>query len=398
MTEPPSRRAGLRTLLLAALVGAAGIVVAGLLTAPLPSPTPGHGEAFVAQARDPWSLTGMFPQRILWPVLAHVAHWAGIGPVAFSQVCSGALLAVVFWFCRARGARLADALLITAAVAATGAVQLYQVMTCHADTLNWILMVLLVHHVRRAAVFWPLVLLAALSHEMIFFLSPWLVLIRARAGGSWGRELGALAGVGGAYWAWLQVVKALGSVGGFGAGHYLANHWLVWGTLGLWLLWLMLLLIEFGPLLLVVVWDFGRDRQASWTYLACVAAMMAFAYDVQRFACYAFLPLVLASLRWFEAGGSRVSYAGLLALGVGSYVAFHWIPGQAGGWPYERAWHYVLEFESHADGTRHRFFTRVVPHLWLETLAFAAGWAVLVGVGLRLRRRYPSTTIRSASP
>lgn len=398
MTEPPSRRTGLRELLLAALVGAVGIALAGLLTSPAAAPTPGHGEAFVAQAQDPWSLAGMFPQRILWPVLAHLAGELGIGPLAFSQVCSAALLAVVFWFCRARGARFGDALLVTAAVGATGAVQLYQVMTCHADTLNWILLLLCVHHVQRPLVFWPLVLLAALSHEMVFFLSPWLVLLRRRAGGSWRRELAALAAVGGTYWAWLQVVKACGSVGGFGAGHYLANHWLVWGTLGLWTLWAMLLLVEFGPLLAIVVRDFHHDRVLSWTYCACVLSTMAFAYDVQRFACHAFLPLVLGSLRFFGAGGSRAVYAALVASGIGTYVVFHWIPGQAGGWPYERAWHYVLGFDTHAPGTRHRFFTQVVPHLWFETACFALGWVAVFVLGRWLRRRYPESTSRNASP
>ena len=406
------RRTTLPMLCAAVVVGAIGMLLASLLTAPAGVPFAGHGEYFVAQAADPGALVGMFPQRILWPLLAHTAGLAGIGPVLFSQVCSGALLATVFWFCRVRGAQLADALLVTAAVAATGAVQLYQVMTCHSDTLNWILMLLLVHHVRRPALFWVLVFVAALSHEMIFFLSPWLLWLRRSAGADVRRDVAALAATAGLYWGWLQVVRAVGTVQGYGAGHYLENHWLVWGTLALWTLWLLLLLCEFGPLLAIVVWGARTDlwlggRTGNVIYAACVLGMMAFAYDVQRFACYAFLPLVLASLRWLLSGGSRAVYATLLVIGIGSYAALHKIPGQAGGWPYERAWHWALVFETHAPGTRHRFFTEVLPHLWPEALAFAAFAAAIVATGLVLRRRRPPVqdegpagcfTIRKASP
>ncbi len=397
----------------AVCVGAATMLLACLLTAPVHVPFPGHGDYFAAQAADPFSLVGRFPQRILWPVLAWCAGKVGIGPAAFSPVCSGALLAVVFWFCREHGARLADALLVTVAVAATGAVQLYQVMTCHSDTLNWILLLLLVHHARRPAVFWPLVLLSALSHEMVFSLAPWLVWLRCRSGGRPGRELLLLLAVGAVYAAWSKFVRTYGSGQSFDALYYIRENWLVLGTLGLWVLWGLLLLVEFGPLLTIVAWGWRRDLglggpAGTWIYTVCVLGMMAFAYDVQRFSCYAFLPLVLASLRWFAAGGSRALYSALLATGVGTYVAFHWIPGQAGGWPYERAWHHVAAFETHAPGTRDRFFTVVLPHLWLETIAFGAFAVAIVTVGRLLARRVPSadqvaapggaSRMRNASP
>lgn len=386
---------------LAVTVGAATMLLACLLTAPASVPFPGHGDYFAAQAADPFSLVGRFPQRILWPALAFGAGKIGIGPAAFSPVCSGALLAVVFWFCREHGARFVDALLVTAGVAATGAVQLYQVMTCHSDTLNWILLLLLVHHARRPAVFWPLVLLSALSHEMIFSLAPWLVWLRRHAGGRVGREALALVGVGAIYAAWSKIVRTFGSGQAFDIAYYVQENWLVLGTLALWVLWALLLLVEFGPLLAIVAWGWRQDmglggRTGTWIYAACVLGTMVFAYDVQRFACYAFLPLVLASRRWFAAGGSRALYATLLALGVGCYAAFHWFPGQAGGWPYERAWHYVAEFETHAKDTRHRFFTVLLPHLWRETLAFGGMAIAIVAFGRLCARRWPGGTADQA--
>lgn len=410
MNAPPHPHGRLTTWLTAAVVGAVGMLLASLLTAPVSVPFAGHGESFAAQAVDPLSLVGKFPQRILWPLLAHFAGLVGIGPAAFSQVCSGALLAVVFWFCRVHGARAIDALLVTAAIAATGAVQLYQVMTCHSDTLNWILLLLLFHHVRRPVLFWVLVLLSALSHEMVFFLAPWLVYQRCRNGGSPRREIGALLVTGFVYWLWLQIVKSVGSGPTFSPWYYVTENWLVLGTLGLWLLWAMLLVIEFGPLLAIVVRGvrtdrLGMGRWGVWFYTACVLSTMAFAYDVQRFACHAFLPLVLGSLAFLAANGAvRAVYTGLLVLGVGAYAALHWIPGQAGGWPFDRAWSLVLEFGTHAPGTRHRFFTHVIPHAWPAVLAFTAAAAAIVATGLWLARRFPGgpqdgrRTNRSASP
>jgi len=399
------RRTTLQDLLAAALVGGVLMLLACVLTTPANVPFPGHGEYFAAQAADPFSLVGRFPQRILWPVLAFFAGAVGIGPAAFSQVCSGALLATVFWFCRRHGARSLDATLITAGVAATGAVQLYQVMTCHSDTLNWILLLLLVHHAGRPAVFWPLVFVSALSHEMVFSMAPWLVWLRRHAGGHVVREVACLVATGAAYAGWSTFVRTFGAGQSFDIAYYVQENWLVLGTLALWVLFALLLVCEFGPLLAIVAWGFRQDlalggRAGTWIYAACVLGMMAFAYDVQRFACHAFLPLVLASLRWLTTGRSRALYATLLALGMGTYVAFHWIPWQAGGWPYERAWHYVLTLEAHAPGTRQRFFTVVLPHLWIATLLFTAFAAAIVGFGLWLRRDQDlePRTMRNASP
>ncbi len=388
MTEPARAQNPIVAWLQATIVGAAVLGLAALLTPPILVPFAGHGVDFAHQAAEPWSLIGQFPQRILWPALAHLCGLGGDRSPVFSQISSGILLAVVFWFCRRHGAAAVDALLVTLAVGLTGAVQLYQVMTCHSDTWNWILMLLLVHHVARRLVFWPLVLLCALSHEMIFFFAPWLVYLRWRQSRCLWAEVAALFVVVGVYQVWRTVVKSVGAVQGYDVAYYLHNHWLPWGTLGLWLLLGMMLVIEFGPILAVVVWGwredhFGWGRFGPCLYAGCVLSLMAFAYDVQRFASYAFLPLVLASIPFLQWPRGRRVYITLLVLGVGSYLAFHWAPGQAGGWVFDRVSGMML---FHGVPFVHvKFFTEVLPRVWLSALGFAVAVAAIVVAGIRLQ-------------
>ena len=392
MTSSDRLRQQLSSWFVAAIVGALGTALAGLLTAPASAPFPGHGEDFARQAADPFSLVGAFPQRILWPLLAHLGGRLGIGPAMFSQVCSGFLLAVVFWSCRRRSASVVDALLVTAAVGATGAVQLYQLMTCHSDSLNWALMLLLVHHVGRRTVFWPLVLLCALSHEMIFFFAPWLVYLRWRQSGLLGVECASLAAVVALYQLWRMLVRSIGHVQGYDVQYYLTNHWLPWGTPGLWLLWAMMLVVEFGPILAVVVWAWRTDRLSMgpagpWLLLAGVLSLMVFAYDVQRFASYAFLPLVLGSVPLLALPGGRAVYAGLWGAGICSYLGLHWAKGQAGGWVFDRVSGLMLEQGVPFDHAR--FFTAVLPLVWPAALGFAAAAAAIFAFGFWLARRFP---------
>ncbi|MBL8729151.1 MAG: hypothetical protein JNM25_12010 [Planctomycetes bacterium] len=373
----------------AAVVGAAVLGLAWLLQPPLMVPFPGHGEYFAQQSVDPWSLQGKFPQRILWPALAHLCGLGGARSPIFSQLSSGVLLAVVFWFCRRRGAAAVDALLVTAAVGLTGAVQLYQVMSCHSDTWNWILMLLLVHHVARRFVFWPLVLLAALSHEMIFFFAPWLVYLRWRETRRLLPEVAALALCAGLYQVWRMVVKSYGAAPSFDVHYYLENHWLPWGTLGLWLLLVLLLLIEFGPMLVVVVWGwrengFGWGRWGPWLYGGCVLSLMGFAYDVPRFACYAFLPLVLASIPMLARPRGRAVYAMLLGFSGVSYFALHLRMGQDGGWVFDLTRRLIQEngvLEAHW-----KFFTEALPRAWPWALLVSGLAGAVVVAGRRLGR------------
>ena len=127
--------------LVAAVVGAVLLLLSNLLMPPAAAPFPGHGERFAEMAQAPFAFAGEFPQRVLWPLLAWLFSYVGVGVVLFSNLCNGALLAVVYWFARRRTGAQGLAFLVTAAVAVSGAVLVYQPMMCFSDTLNLLLMV-----------------------------------------------------------------------------------------------------------------------------------------------------------------------------------------------------------------------------------------------------------------
>lgn len=335
---------------IAAVVAAVLVFGLGLSMPAATAPDPGHGWRFVRQVAAPFAFDGEIPHRVLWPLLANVASHVGIGPVAFSHVCNGLLLAVVFWFCRQRAAARLDALLVTAAVAASGAVRVYhQPMACLSDSLNFTLLVLTVHFVARPFVFWGLVLLAGLSHEMVFFLWPWLVWLRVRdGGGSLGREGLWLAATLAAYAGWRMFVGALAppaAAGGptYDAWYYILNNfWVPWLLPGLWALWAMVVLAEFGPLLVLaaVGWRRGEHglggRIGPWLYLGCILLMMVLAYDVMRFASFVFLPVVFGALALLRLPTGRLWVAGLVLASLVTYAWEHPVPSQQGGATFTR--------------------------------------------------------------
>ncbi|MBL9078831.1 MAG: hypothetical protein JNL08_15100 [Planctomycetes bacterium] len=321
----------------AAVVGAAVLWASDLLVPPAAVPLPGHGERFAAMTTAPLALAGEFPQRILWPLLAWACGLGGERAPVFAQVVNGALLAVVFWFARQRSAAWQDALLVTAAVAVTGTVLVYKPMACLSDPLVFLLLLLAVHHVRRPAWFWGLVLAAAFAHEMTFLLAPWLVWLRRCAGSSWRREAAWLGGTAALFAGWLAFVRACGTGASYGIAYYLAsNFWVPWGLPAVWLLLLLEVLVEFGPLLAVVVWALRAGRleagRVGFGLLAgCIALLPLVAYDVMRFAVFLFLPLVGAALALLQAPRGRLV---LGALTVAAAVCYRWthpFADEAGG-------------------------------------------------------------------
>ena len=156
-------------------------------------------------------------------------------------------------------------------------------MACYSDTLDLLLLLLAVHHVRRPMAFWSLVLLGALSHELMLFFAPWLLWLRLQNGGAWRREAVALAAVVGLYGAWRLSVNALGG-GAYDASYYVNNaFWVPWLLPALWFLLLLVVLAEFGPLLLLLAIDQRRGavsmggRTGAWLYLACIPPLCVFA-------------------------------------------------------------------------------------------------------------------------
>lgn len=320
--------------LLAGVLGAALLWLSDLLVPPATAPFPGHGERFAEMVAHPFAFQGPFPQRVLWPMLAHAAGWFGLGPVGFSRLCSGALLAVVCWFVRRRGAGWSDAVLLTAAVAATGAVQVYKPMACMtADTLNLLLLLLTIQCVDRPVRFWALVALASFSHEMVLFFGPWLWWLRLQHGGSWWRDGLALGGCAALHGAWRLTVSAA-----YDASYYASNNfWVPWGMPALWALWLLVALAEFGPLLAVSVWSWRSrvhglgGRLGPWLYLGCALSLMVFAYDVMRFATFLAVPVLLGGLAMLRVPHGRTAFAALLVASVATYAWQHPVASEQGG-------------------------------------------------------------------
>ncbi len=386
-----------------ALAGAVGLVVlwlVGVLVPPAQVPFPGHGEAFAAMAARPLSLDGEFPQRLLWPLLAWLAAGLGAGPAAFSQLCSAFLIAVVFWFARRRIAAAGDALLVAASVAVSGAVLVYQPMACFSDPLSLASLVLLVHFAPRPRVFWPLVFVSALAHELVFFFAPWLVYLRRAHGGSLLRELGWLGGALGCY-----LLVRLPMQARYGALYYLdANFWVPWGLPAMWALWAFVALIEFGPLLAVVVraWRTGElarpqalgGRWGPWLYLLALLPLMVLAYDVMRFAAFLHLPLVFSALALLGRPRGRALLGGLLALQCATYLWLHPEPTEQGGRPFWIVTGHVNELlgllVERTPGGALSFTWQLLLRAWPLALAGAAAAAAVFSLGLWLARPRPA--------
>lgn len=334
MHSPGHRWQSLVDWSIAAVVGALLLWLSDLLVPPASVPFPGHGERFANMVAHPFAFQGEFPQRVLWPSLAHAAGWFGLGPVGFSHLCSGLLLAVVAWFARRRGAGWGDAVLLTAAVAATGAVQVYKPMACMtADTLNLALLLLTIHSADRPVRFWTLVAVASFNHEMVLFFGPWLWWLRLQHGGVWWRDGAALAGCAALHGGWRLSVSAA-----YTASYYASNNfWVPWGMPALWALWLLVALVEFGPLLAVAVWGHRArvaglgGRLGGWLYLACVLSLMVFAYDVMRFATFLVVPVLLGGIAMLRARHGRIVFVALLLAAVAVYVWQHPVPSEQGG-------------------------------------------------------------------
>jgi hypothetical protein len=365
----------------------------------------GHPARFVAMVAQPFAFDGAFPQRILWPLLAHLAGWFGIGPLGFSRVCSAALLIVVCWFCRQHGARWLDAVLITAAVAASGATLVYKPQACLSDPLNLLLLVLTVHFAVRPRVFWALVLLAAFSHEMVFFFAPWLLWLRHSVGGRLTRDGACLFATLAAYGAWRWLVKAMlpanAPAVAYDAVYYVfSNFWVPFGMPAMWMLWAFVVVAEFGPLLALVpaapraAAGIG-GRSGAWLYAACVLALMLLAYDVFRFASFVFLPMVLGGLQLVGTARGRVVVVLLVGAAAVSYAWQHPIPSEQGGRTFTVITGHVQELLGQPGyivngrftaATGWQFTIDLLARTWRPFVAAAVALGACLLVGRRLAR------------
>ncbi|MCU0866718.1 MAG: hypothetical protein MUC36_23285 [Planctomycetes bacterium] len=324
-----------RELLFALAVAIACYALSCLLVAPGPTAVT-FGAQWQQMSEAPFALTGQFPHRLLGPLLAWCIGLGGDHFVVHARGLAVLLLTTVCFFCRRRGAAPVDAMLITLAIAVTAAVQMYKLnWVGFVDPLGYALSFAALSAGRRPVLFWSLFFANLLNHELAVFLLPWLWFVRRQVNGSRRADVvgaGLAIAAYGVFYLW---VKAAAPVQKYDAGYFLTNPMFPGGTVVIVTLAITHWVVAFGPVLAVIAWhqhtrSHGRERLHTWLVLGGMLAIFCIAWDWSRHGNLVILPLVLASVRFLQAG-HRASYLALVVAGV---VGMLWIPPwPIGAWP-----------------------------------------------------------------
>lgn len=296
----------------------------------------GFGIQWQMMSEAPQNLPGQLPHRLLAPVLAWASGLGGPHYLGFVRALSVLLLGTVFFFCRRRGGSYLDSLLVTLAVAVTAPIQMYKEhWVGYPDALCYALFFWMLLAAKRPGIFWLLFFVNLLNHELAAFLLPWLWFVRRQADGGVRADVigaGVTLSVYAAFYLWVKA-HALQQL--YNADYFLAHPLFPGGTVVVWALALVHCVTAFGPILAVLAWHqhtrtSGRERWHLWLVLVGVVVIFCIAFDWARHSNLLVLPLVIASLRFLQAG-HRLAYAALLAFGVGLML---WIPPWAPvSWP-----------------------------------------------------------------
>ena len=343
----------------------------------------GFGEEWQAMSADPFSWTGRFPHRIFAPLLAWVMGMGGPDYYRFVRALHVLMLACVFLWARRLGGKRIDCGLIVLAVALTAAVQQYKVQWVgYSDPLAYSLFFIAAMCARHTIVFWLLFLANLLTHELAFFLLPWLWFLRRQEGASQRADMTCIAVVGTYYAVFYFWVKAVANPV-FSYQYFLVDDPLLpWGPIAVWCLMLTHWLLAFGPVLAVIAWhqhtqSYGRERWQFWIVVGGMLAILAIAFDWMRHANLIVLPFVLASARFLKAGG-RIVYAALLA----ASALFLWLhpPWVDGSEPTPYLWRKIFDL---VLAPQPKDFSRVITD-WLPAVWPTLLWvyALLAGVWL----------------
>lgn len=333
---PPVQPAWLVELGLAIGFGLFAYVFAFVVTPQVMKPN-NFGEFWQMMSVDPFGLRGDFPHRMLGPLLAHYLGMGGQLWVPFTMLTSAVFLCIVFRTARWRGAEVTDAALVTFAVALTGAVQGYKTdMIGYVDNLGYSLTLLIWMSARRGWLFWPLILVNLVNHEMVAFFLPWFLFLRRQVRAPIRADVVGFVFALGLYVVFRKVVGAHAAAWAYD-GHYFLEHcFLPFSFLYLWALAAVYQLHLFGPMLAIVVWHLLRPRpvhERAHAVLVIGGFLTVFflAYDVQRHSNMMFIPLLIASVRFLGTRRSRYAYAALLAatVAISSHYpwVFNWVTG-----------------------------------------------------------------------
>lgn len=337
------------------------------------------GLDFAAMAADPLGGHGPFPHRVLGPCIAWLLGLHGERYALFAHGTAVVFLAMVAAVARRHGASLAGAVLLTAVVATTGAVEVYKHHVGYAEPLAFAL-ALGAHQLRRhTGWFWLAMWLGLLNHEGIAFVWPWLLWAKWRdAGLARGDAVGAAAALG-VYLTIRWSLLAAASQPTLSAAVYFANLPTA-TTAAMWVIAAASIPIYFGVLPVLLAWharasDWRRAALPLLLVLAPILAMCTVATDMPRFLGWLALPIVFAGV-WLlhRPNGARW----LLALGAATLLAIVLQRGVVG----------VI-----VDGMMRRYpepLPGVVVDLWPLFAAYGAALAAMVAAGRWLARRAPA--------
>ncbi len=259
------------------------------------------GLEFAAMSTDPFGWHGRFPHRVLGPAAAWLLGLGGERYWLFAHATVVGFLALVCFAALRGGAPLLGSALLTAAIAVSGAVEVFKDHVGYAEPASCALLLGGALLVRRTGWFWAVQFLALLNHEGVVFLWPWLLWRKVRANGGVRRgDVLGLAAAGGGYLAVRWAIFAAAPQPVLSAGVY-AGGPLTTATLCTWALAAISIAIYFGALPVLLAW---HARARGWRdagvpvllALAGVFAMCTFATDMPRFLAYLALPLVAAGI------------------------------------------------------------------------------------------------------
>ncbi|MGE3171488.1 MAG: hypothetical protein AB7O97_02605 [Planctomycetota bacterium] len=381
---------------------AAGIIayLLSCLVEPALTEPCGFGEFWQSMSEQPFAFVGQLPHRILSPLLAHWLGLDGLRFTDFTRLTGVLMLSLCYAVARRRGARAVDAWLITLAIAFTGAIQIYKRgMVGYCDNLSYSLFLIGYLVARHGWAFWTVFFLNLLNHDLAAFFLPWMLFVRRQAAPQsklrW--DVVAIVAVVALYWGYRQYVKAHAPNWEYNEQYFFDNMFLPISFLWLWFLASVHALLQFGPLLVIVLWHAWwprppRDRVHTLLVLVGIGSIFGFAYDVMRHTNMLFVPLLLASTRFLVDARSRVVFMLLIALKIWMYREFLWQePGDpSNGWLFE--WftgvmtmdcggHVIILPEYRFDVAGHwELLKCALPRIWPVLFNFA--WEILGIVAL----------------
>lgn len=319
---PPARPAWLVEFAMAFAVGVLAYLVSFVIKPQVMVPN-NFGTFWQQMSVAPFAFVGDFPHRMLGPLIAHYLGMGGPLWVPFTQLTSVVFLCVVFRVARWRGAEAIDAVLITFAIALTGAVQSYKSgMVGYVDNLGYTITLCIWMSARRPWLFWPLLLIDLVNHEMVGFFLPWFLWLRRQAGGRIRTDVIGMVVVFGLYYAYRKYVGAHAPAWRYDADYFQKHLFLPFTFVYLWFLAAVHQLQMYGPMLVVVIWHALRmrpDFERMHTLLIVGGFLTIFfvAYDVSRHSNMIFIPMLIASVRFLGTRRSRFAYVALIGAAAG---------------------------------------------------------------------------------